>query len=451
MLFHLTNAEYEVSILAFDDKVTKFDTTYFGYVKILNYRTWCYFTKTQLDFIATLFTLSKSTEALKNYTSGVHFSRKKAMENKYYLNTFLFNFINGYESKRLKYMNPNFFRDYLFGPWKQHSFYQWYLSDREEVVFTEKVHFPLQKLKKKLLLKSTIPTFVNECANINELMTNLLPEGEVPSEFFTEFKTFFLRHKLHYSHSHYEVNWKLINICRFLRLTFTMNEVKNFKTYHKLISYAFKNYRCFSLFVEGRHLSQWDYCFTTLCGENKIKTFLKWEFYAGRIEEMKEVLENLAPLKIPFTKFDDPVYSFNFFSKRYAQNTSNLHLTLANPNRRFEHQYETDITLLSLAGLEIKLVTTFKELMDIGLKLHNCAGNEETKENYLKTFNFVVSKNGEPLYLGTLRKGEFSQFKGFKNSAPPIALFQELNIQLKEKGFTTSLETYKEVCVQSYH
>lgn len=76
MLFHLKNSTYQAHIIAFEEKVSNFDTRYFGFIKIGTYRTWAYFTKTQVDYLKTLMNFTEENEGLKNYTSGVHYNKK---------------------------------------------------------------------------------------------------------------------------------------------------------------------------------------------------------------------------------------------------------------------------------------------------------------------------------------------------------------------------------------
>lgn len=287
--------------------------------------------------------------------------KSKALENKFYLNTFLFNWVSRFSERELKNLDSKYLPNYLFSHWKEYCFYSWFLSDREEVVFKEKVHFPLSKIKKFSFSHSDGVEKFSSLKNMNELCLALIPEG-ADANFFKEFKDFFLRHKFSFRHGYYAINIKLINTCLFLIKNFKFSEVKNFKTYHKLISFTFANFSCFKDYVMNEsNLKEWEYCFKTLEGKSKVKTYLGWRFYDGRIKEMASVLKKLEPLKLPFHKHDCPQYAFNFYSKRYA-GSEVKDFSLPNENKYYDETYSKDLSQLNLKGFTAELVSTWREL-----------------------------------------------------------------------------------------
>lgn len=449
MLWALSNSDYEIELQAFEEEVSAFDIKYFGYIKILNYRSWAYFTKSQITHLQTLFKLKAHKKKLANYTSGVHFSKKSAKEKKYYLNTWLFHFVSCYSKESLRSMIPNFFTSYLFKPWKTASHWHWYLSDREEVVFKEDVFFTQKRLGKMLLFTTHSKT-LEESSSLVDLLTKLSPKG-ADKNFINEFKEFFIKNKFRKDKydRNYQPNLSLINYCEFLSSNFTFTEVKNFQTYKKMICFIFANPKIFPN-TESK-LEDWTYCFNTLSSPNRVTSFLKWNFFSESLSKMKKVLKDMASLNLPYSRHKDPVYAFNFYSKRYCQNKQ--------PNFSFLALSNTDNLSVSknLKAEDndlfvIKKVVEFNELHEIGAKLHNCAGNEETLTYYLSSLSFsVLDKRSGKLYLGTIKRGKLRQLKGFKNSAPPQDLFNSICQALKKQNIITQNHfNYDEVCVHNF-
>ena len=182
----------------------------------------------------------------------------------------------------------------------------------------------------------------------------------------------------------------------------------------------------------------------TLCNmfKNKPLEVLKrlnipFHLLEGNVKLLKKYYETNKE-KLDISKEKKLYYFLNQLSKRISQNTKDF--KLVNPNEG----YNNSELLLHHNKLRLKTINSFDHLYKLGIELNNCAGNYETIDSYTNKYNFVVyDKETRKKYIGQIDKGQFRQFKGYKNESPSFDLFKIVFKTLNKLGHLADIQKQK--------
>ena len=457
----------------------KYDTTYFGHIQIHKYRTWAYFTQSQLDYINQQFNLiSKETKkSLHNTSSGNHFTKAKAKEFKFYFNTIVFfiyyganfrkslknkikyydydKFVNRYHDTSVK----NYIHDKIVMFKKiPHSLLK-YFSDRNQIVFNEKTPYHFNNIQEFYF--GDLSRFLKN-NNIEDIdFLDYLPRCK-DNSFEKDFIKFINNNRLYVKNGkELTFNLDLLKAVIFISKVFNNYEFKSFKEYKKCLLKVFKDKACFKnelrYCLNNEELKHFFIIFNAFTDEkvNPVTIFCKWKFYSNYHEKISKVIIKLLNKSVDFTQYKNPFYNFRFLSSRYSfEEKGNFKLPIKDTTiysgKDLEKNYSMEIVIDD--NTTLKLVDDYKTLVACGAKLHNCAGSEETIKYYKKTITLGLYIDNELKYLISMKGFDIRQFKGFRNSSPPVDLFRKVVNKLKSEGYIIDSYKipYKEVCVQSY-
>lgn len=461
-ILNLISANKHLHIVALDKSINQYDCTFFGFIKLRGFRSYCYFTQSQINYLNRFFELKTTNEELS--ISGKSFkSKKTALDEKYYFNSFIAmntrRFNNDLIGEKTKFIN-----EYLITPYKENICLSWILTDRFEVVFNEQPFFHIEHITEK---NFSYKLYEREKNFLNNFKTYLEYKKyyNIPKE-WKDFDLFFEKNKiiLDPSDNTYEVNTLLFKSIHFVHKNF-MPFIKKFKEYKDIIEYVMENNACF---ITGATFEDdflyFTKCFNILCPKPTLKKIKKWKFYYKKLDKTYDILTKMNQVyNIDYEKFDDPLYCYNFYSKKLNEEKYDDY-KLPNENKNGYLKFSTDFTNIKLIDdYKIKLVETKKELIKIGSFLHNCAGGLGETEYYNSRLVFVIYQNeNKPLYLGTIHGSFLCQLKGFKNSSPPKDLFFNVVEELVKNNIIMKNElTYKllqkfddfyvDCCVQKYN
>lgn len=174
-----------------------------------------------------------------------------------------------------------------------------------------------------------------------------------------------------------------------------------------------ENIRQFLLFFEG----------------DPLVNLLKMNIPYHLIPDYINLLSQHSVEKINIDKEKRLYYFIQNLSKRVSEKKGDF--SFLNTNKNFN---KNPLNEKLSENLNIKSINTFQELYNIGIELNICAGNHETIDNYLNSYNFVVESNNKR-FLGMIKNGVFKEFKGFKNSSPSFNLFQETYLYLLNNNY----------------
>jgi hypothetical protein len=477
--YYHNHSKLDIRFYIESESKNKYDTTYFGHIQIHKYRTWAFFTQSQLDHINKQFNLiSKETKkALHNTSSGNHFTKAKAKESKFYFNTMVFfiyygaNFRKKLKNKTEYYTYDKFIQRYHDNSVKNYIhdkvvMYKKlpynllkYFSDRNHIVFKEKTFYHFNNIEEFYF--GDLSRFLRN-NNIEDIdFLNYLPKHK-DNSFKKDFIKFIDYNKLFIKNNkELTFNLDLLKSVIFLSKVFKDYEFNSFKEYKKCLMKLFKDKACFKnelrYCLNDEELKHFFIIFNAFTNNkvNPVTIFCKWKFYSNYHEKISKVITKLLNKGVEFTQYKNPFYNFRFLSSRYSfEEKGNFKLPYKDSTRyngeELENNYSTDIIIDH--DIKLKLIDDYKTLVSCGAKLHNCAGSEETIKYYKKTITLGLYINNELKYLISMKGFDIRQFKGFRNSSPPVDLFKKVVNKLKSDGYIIDNYKipYKEVCVQSY-
>lgn len=473
----------EINFFIEEESKNKYDTTYFGHIQIHKYRTWGYFTKSQINYISKKFPLKdiKTSKALHNISSGNHLTKLKAKENKFYFNAIPF-FIyygkefdnsikrnleyNSYEDSVKKYHENNI-KNYIH---EQIVMFKKLplnlikiLTDRNQLVYKEDEGFKFSDIDRFYF--GELSRFLEYYKLKNIDFNDYIPSYK-DNSFKKEFINFIHKNRFYSKYNKYgnqlQFNLELFKVIILLNKIFKNYEFKSFKEYKKCLLKVFKDKGCFK--NEIRHclnneeLISFKNIFNSFIGDKKNPTtiFNQWSFYSSYHDDISNIVSKLKNKGVEFYKYKNPFEDFRFLSARYSfEEIGNFYL----PNKdsvyfnteNIESTYNKEIQIND--EVKLKLIEDYNTLIYCGAKLHNCAGSEETIDYYKKSVTLGLYINDDLKYLLSMKKFDLRQFKGFKNSSPPMDLFLKVVAHLKKEGFILPSYkiNYKETCIQSYN
>lgn len=449
------NSKLDINIWIESSKKNSYDTVYFGHIQILKYRTWAFFTQTQLDCIQKKVNLIQTSadKPKRNTSSGNHFSKKKAQDEFFYFNTIVFfiyygNYFDDYVKRNEKYID-NLILKYNKENKQQNQIILFkqlpnnlldIISDRGHIIY------------KDSWIKSKFANFerFNFCSELKFLDSifnpmDLIPDSNEPNSFRKEFIKFWDNNKIFtFKNKSKEVNIRLISSLILIKEMFENYKFNSFLDYKKCIIKIFKHRSCFSKELNLRKdKSRFDdikIIFNEFKGKNPLSCFLKWDFYSSYHNDIAIEVLKLKERGVIFSQYKNPFRSYNFLSSRYQlQDLGNFSLPC------LEHK-----TFNVNKEIVLENIDNYQKLVSIGAALHNCAGSNETLSYYQKSISLIVNFKNKIKYLITIQGDEIRQFKGFKNSSPEVEMFNQIQSFLYKNGYINRNVEYQDACIQDY-
>jgi hypothetical protein len=175
----------------------------------------------------------------------------------------------------------------------------------------------------------------------------------------------------------------------------------------------------------------------------------KWDLSDDFIIDFNKYLKvlNKVDIKFQIERYQSASYLFNLCSKEMTKlKTKNF--LLENNNKP---GLESKLANNKVGEFTLKMPKDYSTLIKWGAWLHNCSGNYEQIDYYKKVICIGLFKNNEIQYMISIKGGELSQFKGFKNSAPSQELFSLVTDSLKKQKLIDSNKnySYKQCCVHT--
>lgn len=454
MSLSFSNANLAIEIL--EKYENKFDITYFGKIKCLSYHSFCFFTQTQIDYLKNYFDLKENNSKIT--ITRPHKNAQEAKNEKFYLNTYIILSSLKYQESYKKEL----FRTRISKRYKENKYLHWLFSDRQEIVYKNNVKYSMIELSNNfsIELRKSETEFLNKFTTYKEYK-------EYYSIKFKEFDGFFWNNIFYRSDdsSYIIINTKLMKVIAFIHQVFK-NDFKNWMEYHDMVILVMNNHKCFfdlDFFDDVQaNMNLFIKAFNTIAPNKQKNKIKKWKFFYRNLPTMNNTIKNInKTFTINWARFNDPIWAYEFYSKRLNEKTKDFLIIPKNVNYWNNKEYSVDFSKIRLNMYNVKIIQSKKELIEIGSWLHNCAGGIDKNQYYKETVSFVLYTNNylTPDFLGSIAEGELTQLKGFKNSAPPIELFNEVlqelisNNIVDEKNTNNKdiIELYNAVCIQKYH
>ena len=386
----------ELNFFIESESKNKYDSTYFGHIQIHKYRTWGYFTQTQINYISKKFPLdcSKTSKALHNTSSGNHLTKQKAKDNKFYFNTIPYFIYYGKEfdkcikrkmeyksyEQSVKHYHENNIKNYLH---EQVVMFKKLplnlikiITDRNQLVYKESEGFKFSEIENFYF--GELSRFI-ENNNLNNVdFFDYIPQHK-DNGFKKEFINFIHKNRF-YSKNGKELkfNLDLFKVVIFLHKVFKDNEFKSFKEYKKCLLKVFKDKGCFKNEIrkclKDEELISFNNIFKSFTGNNKnpITIFTQWRFYSGYHEDISNVIEKLKTKGVDFSQYKNPFEDFRFLSARYSyEDIGNFYL----PDKDSAYFNCEDIEsnynkeMIIDRHLKLSLIEDYKTLVYCGAKL----------------------------------------------------------------------------------
>lgn len=432
------------------------DQEFFGIVQIHKYKSWCYFSQSQLNYVKSKYPLDPQSDT-EVPIRGFHFTKKKAKENKIYFNlSTLGLLIQDDDYKR--YPEVTYFLDAHNGAFskfkKNYPLLNLALDDKQEVFYGKRTLFSFINAK-----DFRIPSFncdftrkLSQLGSFTEIVNHLCP-GLTEKE-LKVLKLFVAQNWISKDSGSYQINFFFLSFIKFIYKIYggeTLLELIEQNKFIKIYTnpkFKFLN----NVFLLENALYQNFYgIITTLKENNKqhsISILEKWDLDSNYISDVSEYLKVLPKnnVYIQYHKYEKISYLFYICSKEVTKlKVKNFPL-----NNKNELNLSSSLKVNTLGELCFVVPKDYSTMVQWGAWLHNCAGNYEQVDHYQDVLNLGVFKGKDLAYLISIREGELTQFKGFKNSAPPKELFLEVLAFLKsQKMIYGDKVSYKQSCVQS--
>jgi hypothetical protein len=437
------------------------DQEFFGIVEVRDYKTWAYFSLNQINAISADYnvaceTIDQDVKDLFPCLSGFHYAQSKARAQKHYFNAtliYLVQDLSGAEPSN-RYALAN--RRQKFSGFKKHPFLNLVLDDKQEIFYGKTRQFSY-KYSKNFSYPAFNCEFTMKLSRVSTAknLVEALAAGPVSDSEMKILKKTVLTNLLKGDRECYRIDWHFLGLFETAIKVFGVKALCGVISRGKFESVSLnpilqdfesciltKN-ALYDNFVEllnilKAHDAEW-----------AMNIFLRWELSSYKVQNFLSYLRALksSGLAIQLDRYTGLNYLFNVVSKEYARlNSDNFILQNKNKpdlSRNFPDRFN-----------EYRLVIPpdYKTLTVWGAYLHNCAGNFEQRDYYSETLNIGLMKDGNIQYLVSIKDGYLSQFKGFKNSAPPEEMYRGLLSHLQDLNvvYVNSEKEcdYRACCVQ---
>jgi hypothetical protein len=432
------------------------DQEFFGIVQIHKYKTWCYFSENQLKYVRSKYPLAPQSGS-EVPTSGFHFTKKNAKENRIYFNLSTLEFLIR-EDDYNRHPQVTYYLDAANSAFikfkKNYPLLNLALDDKQEVFYGKKTFFSFKSAK-----NFSFPSFncdftvkMSQLGSFAEIVTYLYPE--VNEKEMKVIKLFIAQNWISNKHNSYQINFFFLSFIKFILSIYsgeTLLALIESKKFMKMCNNPRFERLNNAFLTENEFYHTFVHVIKTLKDNNEahsLSILEKWDMDSSFISDMSDYLKILPKKKIyiQYHKYDKFSYLFYTCSKEVTKiKTKNFLL-----NNKNEEVLSSSLNVKSLGEFRFVMPKDYKTMLQWGARLHNCAGNFEQIEHYQEVVNLGVFKGKELVYLISIEEGELTQFKGFKNASPTKELFLQVADFLKSQKMIYGNELeYKRACVQS--
>lgn len=431
------------------------DQEFFGIVQIHKYKSWCYFSQNQLNYVKSKYYLSFQSNTL-NPTSGFHFSKKNAKENRVYFNLSTLEYLIRSDDYK-RYPETTYFLDAHSGQFskfkKNYPLLNLALDDKQEIFYGKNPVLSFKDAKdfRFPLFNCDFTRNLSQLGSFSEIIKHLCPA--VDEKALKALKLFVAQHWISKSHGSYQINFHFLSFIKFIYRIYggpTLLKLIENKKFMKIYENPKLKDLSDSLLIEGAFYKEFSDLVRTLKENNEQHSLFileKWDMDISYISDMSDYL-NILPknnIHIQYHKYDKFSYLFYVCSKEVTKLKAKNFL-LHNKNQK---DLSASLKVKNLGELSFIMPKDYSTLIQWGAWLHNCAGNYEQIDHYQEVLSLGVFKGKDLAYLISIKDGELTQFKGFKNSSPTKELFDSVLEFLKSQNMIYGKKVdYRKACVQ---
>jgi hypothetical protein len=332
-------------------------------------------------------------------------------------------------------------------------------NDYNESIFQKSIKFSHRSLNQFVFVQGNFDSSYGSAKSVTELVECILSKHKqkVNNSFKKEMITYIVENLVNTSqeendekYSLFTLNQNLLNriifISEFIYFSdYSWNEISKLIERFDNKEYYFNEslfFPCTSL--EGDDESKYYQAFTKHLKFLKEKNFdlyavlTNWNLYTSTMLSTSELLNEMVGYKFNPKHYKDLNRTYMFFSKKLSEGIENFEFKNFN-GEKFNNNI-SDLTTIKNAEYTIKVISTFKELVNVGTILDNCAGSKATLDYYKEQISFIVEINEQIVFMGCIKNGQFNQLKGYKNSSPSFELFQSVFKSLQNLNFVDKIE-----------